>query len=63
MKKLMILSGLMVVSIALNGCGIQAIVYDGKERPVQEVEEIMADKLEVENPNLDLNVSISQDSE
>jgi len=63
MKKMLVLSSLLALSIALGGCGIQSIVYDGKERPLDEVEEIIADKLEVENPDLDLDVSIYSDSE
>lgn len=65
MKKLVILAILMNVSILLSACGAaeNQINYDGKLRPVSEVEEIIADKLEVENPQMDLEVSIFEEAE
>jgi hypothetical protein len=45
----------------LTGCGIQELQYQGKTRPVNEVEEMLSDYLESENPNMDLNVEITQD--
>jgi hypothetical protein len=46
----------------LTGCGtIQNLHYQGKDRPVDEVEEMLSDYLESENPNMDLNVEITQD--
>lgn len=44
--------------IGITGCGATNIIYDGVERPINEVEEILGDKLEVENPSLDINVNI-----
>jgi ABC-type glycerol-3-phosphate transport system substrate-binding protein len=52
-----------VVCLGLVGCGPSKIVYDGKERPTDEVQEIISDKLEVENPNLDLEVTITEEAE
>ena len=43
-------------------CEERKIYYEGKLRPVSDVEEIIADQLEVENPNLDLDVNISEES-
>jgi hypothetical protein len=48
---------------SLSGCEPSPIIYDGQERSVTEVEEIIADKLEVENPGLDLEVNIYEESE
>jgi hypothetical protein len=48
----------------LHGCSsVNEMQYDGKIQPVQDVEEIMADKLEVENPGLDLEVQIYQEND
>jgi hypothetical protein len=64
MKKLGIISALLLVFLGLQACGtVNSIVYDGKETPVPTVEEIIADKLEVENPDLDLEVQIYQESD
>jgi hypothetical protein len=60
MKKILVLSlGLLI----LSGCQQPTIVYEGKEKNTSDVEEIIADKLEVENPNLDLEVNITEDSD
>lgn len=47
----------------VTGCQEQQIKYEGQIRNVSEVEEIIADKLEVENPELDLEVSITEEQE
>lgn len=52
-----------LLTVGLVGCAPSTIVYEGKERPTDEVQEIIADKLEVENPGLDLEVSIYEESE
>jgi hypothetical protein len=53
--------GLMTAGL-LSGCGmIQELQYQGKTRPKAEVEEMLSDYLESENPNMDLNVEITQD--
>lgn len=56
MKKILFLLALSVVLLA--GCSNGTIVFDGKEKPIDEVEEIIADQLEVENSDLDLEVEI-----
>jgi hypothetical protein len=64
MKRLGIIGALLLVFIGLQACSsINSIQYDGKEMPVPTVEEIIADKLEVENPDLDLEVQIYQESD
>ena len=53
-----------LVSFGLQGCtGVQEIEYQGKTRPVAEVEEMLSDYLESENPDLEFNVSITEDLE
>lgn len=62
MKKL--LFSMFILSIALLvGCTENQIIYDGKVRTVSEVEEIIADQLEAENPDLDLEVDILEEAE
>jgi len=62
MKKILTFVALLLVVI-LAGCEERKIYYEGKLRPVSDVEEIIADQLEVENPNLDLDVNISEESD
>jgi hypothetical protein len=52
-------SALLLVATILTGCTPTTLQYDGVQRSEFEVEEILADKLEVENPGLDLEVNIS----
>ena len=62
-----------IIGVGLLGVGIMAvasgcvsdpyITYEGKEMRQSEVEEIIADKLEVENSNLDLEVDIYQEED
>lgn len=53
--------GLMTAGL-LSGCGtIQELQYQGKTRPINDVEEMLSDYLESENPNMDLNVEITQE--
>lgn len=54
---------LVATLLSLVGCEEGTVIYKGIERPVSEVEEIIADELEVENPSLDLEVSIYEESE
>lgn len=64
MKKAAIVIGGILVSIGLQGCtGLQEINYQGKLRPVNEVEEMLSDYLESENPDLEFSVSITQDTD
>ncbi|KAB2334284.1 hypothetical protein [Bacillus mesophilum] len=64
MKKIMILVSIIIL-MALAGCSFQEteLYYDGKLRPVSQIEEIIADKLEVENPDMDLEISVYEESE
>lgn len=59
------IKGLLLAGLAVGlvGCAPSTIMYDGKERPVDEVEEIISDKLEVENPDLNLEVTIVEEAE
>lgn len=56
---------MLVVLIAIVaiiwGYGGGEIKYKGKLRPITEVEEIIADELEVENPDMDIEVNISEE--
>jgi hypothetical protein len=65
--KVFILLTLLAVSLLISACSGEfqedQINYDGQLRPVSQVEEIIADKLEVENPELDLEISIFEESE
>jgi hypothetical protein len=65
MKRNVTLAVLIIFSaIALMaGCAPQTITYDGKIQDINTVQEVIADKLEVENPDLDLEVNISTVSE
>jgi hypothetical protein len=65
LKKLLILLTLLLASLVLAACEFEEeqINYDGQLRPLSQVEEIIADKLEVENPELDLEVSIFEETE
>lgn len=66
MEKAKVWFGIVVVlgSVVLAaGCSDKPIVYEGEKRPVSEVEEIISDKLEVENPSLDLEVNIVEEQD
>lgn len=61
-SKLGALFGIGLICVAfLNGCGMQSIQYQGKERPITEVQEMLEDYLESENPNYEFNVRITED--
>lgn len=63
-KRAAVIIGGILVSFGLQGCSsLPAIQYQGKERPVSEVEEMLSDYLESENPDLEFNVSITEDIE
>ena len=50
----------LIIGGLLAGCNIQEIQYQGKQRPVSEVEEMLEDYLESENPNWEFNVKITE---
>lgn len=63
MKRNKVVALLSLMTLGLVGCEEAQIQYDGKLLPISVVEEIMADKLEVENPGLDLEVNIYEETE
>jgi hypothetical protein len=65
LKKSMVIIGGLLLSFALQGCAgtIQSINYQGKERPVEEVEEMISDYLESENPDLEFDIQITESVE
>ncbi|KON86590.1 hypothetical protein AF332_07005 [Sporosarcina globispora] len=62
MKKIIFLL-VIIAAIMLAGCEESELYYEGKLRPESEVEEIIADKLEVENPDMDLEIDVYEESE
>jgi hypothetical protein len=62
MKKYSVLVVVLLLAV-LAGCEESKINYEGKKLPVSQVEEIIADKLEVENPDFDLEVDIYEETE
>jgi hypothetical protein len=55
--------GIGLILAGLTGCTPSQINYQGKLQNVDDIEEILADMLEMENPNLDLEVTIYQETE
>lgn len=62
-KQISIALFLVLAALLLIGCQEGTIIYDGQEMGVTEAEERIADKLEVENPDLDLEISIFEESD
>lgn len=63
-KKSMVIIGGLLFVVLMNACSAApAIQYNGKERPIDEVEEMIADSLESENPSLDFTVEIQDEIE
>lgn len=61
MKKFLIIVSGLIFMIVLHGCtGLSepAIQFEGEQQPVSRVENIMADQIEVENPDLDVRVQL-----
>lgn len=65
MKRTLILLTLLVITALLAACQYteQELYYKGQLRPVSQVEEIISDELEVENPDLDLEVDVYEEEE
>ena len=54
---------LLMVLIGFSGEAKTEIYYKGQLRPISQVEEIIADELEIENPEFDLEVNIREEME
>ncbi|QFR56271.1 hypothetical protein PPK15_gp58 [Bacillus phage 000TH010] len=63
MKKIILGIAGVFTAVALTGCSESTMIYKGKERPVSEVEEMISDQLEVDNPDMDLDVSITEETD
>lgn len=61
-RKTLIGIGFLTILI-LAGCEESKIVYEGEYMKKSQAEEIIADKLEVENPDLDLEIIIYDESD
>lgn len=58
-KRTFVIIGGLILTGALSACsGESSIIYNKEEMNVSEVEDRLADLLEVENPDLDLEVDI-----
>lgn len=63
LKRLVVVASLLSISILLAACEEKKIMYQETKMTVSEAEERIADQLEVENPDYDLEVSISEESD
>lgn len=63
MKKRLLLVSVGLSAALLAGCSEMDINYKGELKSEDQVEEIIADELEVENPELDLEVDIYMETE
>lgn len=61
MKKWLLFTFLIIAGSVLTGCKYADLEYQGTVRPVEEVEEMLADYLESENPDYDITVDIIVD--
>lgn len=59
-KPMVVITGL---SLFLVACEERNLIYQEEERPLYEVEEIIESNLEIENPTVDLDVSITEDTD
>ena len=57
-KKLLLITGTVLLSAILIGCEERAMYYKGQVVPKSHLEEIIADELEIENPHLDINIHL-----
>ncbi len=61
-KSVSILGVLAIVGVVLGGCNRSAeIQFQGQLRTEEEVEEMLADMIESENPDLDIEVDIYEE--
>ncbi|MCM3774010.1 hypothetical protein M3225_26705 [Priestia aryabhattai] len=63
LKRVVVMASLLSISILLAACEEKKITYQETKMTVSEAEERIADQLEVENPDDDLEVSISEESD
>lgn len=63
MKKLVVVGTGLTIATLLVGCQEGNIEYKGQIMPVSEAQERIADELEVENPDMDIEVIISEESD
>lgn len=64
MRKKAIIGILMGLSVAtLAGCEEPTYIYDGKEYKESVLEDVLSDTLEVENPELDIDLDIMTETE
>lgn len=63
MKKIILSGSLVLLTIGLVGCAPAKLTYEGKKRPVSEIEDIVSDKLESENPGYDLEISVYEEAD
>ncbi|OXS77929.1 hypothetical protein [Domibacillus enclensis] len=63
MKKFILAGCISLGAAALAGCEEGTIHYQGEQMPVSEAEERIADQLEVENPDMDLELSIYSETD
>lgn len=47
----------------LAACEQEPIIFEGEERPVHEVEDILGDRIESENPGRDIDVDVYEESD
>ena len=47
----------------LGACGAAPVIFEGEERPVHEVEDILGDRIEAENPGRDIDVEIYEEAD
>ena len=57
-----LLSGVLAISL-LSGCAPRTIKYEGKRLPVHQVENIIESKLQLQNPDKDIDVDITVGSD
>lgn len=58
MKKLIFVTFILIVIGLMAGCEYSELQYQGKLRPVYEVEEMLEDYLESENPDKEFTVDV-----
>ena len=62
-RRIVAVFSLLSISILLAACEERKITYQETKMTVSEAEERIADQLEVENPDYDLEVSITEESD